>query len=87
MYGYYMLSTLGINVWWKKYITQLQITQLALFVVQGIFLLFTGAEEFRFIGVINGTYAMTLLALFLNFYFKNYSGAEAKGRAQTKKDK
>jgi hypothetical protein len=34
MYGYYLISTLGYDVWWKKYLTQLQISQLSLFVVQ-----------------------------------------------------
>jgi len=73
MYGYYFLSTFGYQPWWKRYITQLQILQLSLFVVQGISLLYTGAQEFRFIGIINGIYAATLVALFMNFYSKSYS--------------
>lgn len=27
MYFYYFASTLGIKIWWKKYLTSLQITQ------------------------------------------------------------
>jgi len=84
MYGYYFLSTLGFSVWWKKYITQLQISQLGLFVLQGVSLLFTGAKEFRFIGLINGAYAATLLFLFLNFYKESYK-KESKGQKNDQK--
>jgi len=73
MYGYYLLSTLGFNVWWKRYLTQLQISQLSVFVIQGISLLFTGAAEFKFIGLINGAYAATLVFLFLQFYTQSYA--------------
>jgi len=72
MYSYYLFSTIGWNAWWKKYITQLQISQLSMFVVQGISLLFTGADEFKFIGLINGAYASTILVLFINFYVQSY---------------
>jgi len=72
MYSYYFLSTIGYEVWWKRFLTQLQISQLSLFVLQGISLLFTGAKEFVFIGLINGAYAATLVILFLNFYTKSY---------------
>eukprot|EP01118_Nematostelium_gracile_P012230 TRINITY_DN4437_c0_g1_i1.p1 TRINITY_DN4437_c0_g1~~TRINITY_DN4437_c0_g1_i1.p1 ORF type:complete len:254 (-),score=54.28 TRINITY_DN4437_c0_g1_i1:96-857(-) len=73
MYGYYFLSTLNYQPWWKRYITQLQISQLSLFVVQGISLLFTGAQEFKVIGLINGAYAATLVILFMQFYNKSYT--------------
>jgi hypothetical protein len=72
MYSYYFVATFGYSVWWKKYITMLQITQLGLFVLQGISLLFTGATEFKFIGLINGVYAFTLFALFISFYRQSY---------------
>jgi len=78
MYGYYLLATFGYQPWWKRYLTQLQITQLSLFVVQGITLLFTGATEFRWIGMVNGVYAFTILALFINFYVENYNKAKPK---------
>jgi len=73
MYSYYLLSTMGYEVWWKRFLTQLQISQLSLFVIQGISLLFTGASEFKFIGLINGIYASTLVVLFLNFYRQSYN--------------
>ena len=45
---------------------------------KGISLLFTGAEEFIFIGIINGIYAFTILLLFFNFYSKSYSNEKEK---------
>ncbi len=117
MYGYYFLATLGYNVWWKKYLTLLQISQvdsliyiyiihmqynkvpfisfypaidgqtetivfsslqLAMFVVQGVSLLFTGDPEFRVIGAVNGVYAFTLLSLFVNFYRQSYSARKTR---------
>jgi len=85
MYGYYFLATLGYQPWWKRYLTQLQITQLFLFVVQGVALYFLGHKDFRFIGVVNGAYALTLLALFVNFYVKSYkkpARPDAKKKSQ-----
>ena len=39
MYSYYLLRSYGIEVWWKKYITVLQLMQLASFLI-GIFVWF-----------------------------------------------
>lgn len=72
MYSYYVLATLQIYPWWKKYLTSLQIFQLSLFVVQGIELMFSGESGFRWIGLVNGAYAATLVVLFVRFYVKSY---------------
>mmetsp|Transcript_26412 Transcript_26412/g.37184 ORF Transcript_26412/g.37184 Transcript_26412/m.37184 type:complete len:280 (-) Transcript_26412:43-882(-) len=73
MYSYYFISTFGINVFWKRYLTQLQISQLSFFVIQGIWLFIKGDPEFRFIGIMNGIYALTILVLFVQFYVQTYS--------------
>lgn len=95
MYSYYLFSTLGFRAWWKKYLTQLQISQLTMFVVQvclkknvidfqkGISLMFTGAQEFRFIGIINGLYALTILVLFIKFYLESYSKPREEGKSSS----
>jgi len=61
-----------------------------LFVVQGLHLFFTRNSEYNFIALINGIYASTILALFLNFYFKKYfkKGQTSKERfaAHEKRD-
>jgi len=91
MYGYYFLATLGIQPWWKRLLTRLQISQLSLMVVQGISLLFNAPEkDFRFIGLINSLYAFTLLALFVNFYRQSYitdKKQKERERAPTEKKK
>jgi len=81
MYGYYLISTLGYDVWWKKYLTQLQISQLSLFVLQGFLIIWKSAEEYQYIGIINSGYAATLVVLFMNFYRQSY-----KNRRPQKKD-
>jgi len=89
LYSYYLISSFGIDVWWKKYLTQLQISQLFLFVLQGISILFMSSDkEFRWIGALNGIYAFTLLALFVNFYVQNYNQKlkDAKKKNEKKKE-
>jgi len=78
LYSYYLISSFNIDVWWKRYLTQMQIGQLSVFVIQGISLLWTGSKEFVWIGLLNGIYASTLLFLFLNFYSKSYSKKPTK---------
>jgi len=86
MYSHYLLATLGIKAWWKKYLTQLQISQLSMFVVQGVSLLWTGAEEFKFIGLINGIYALTILVLFVDFYVRSYGRGDGEGESRKPRD-
>lgn len=86
MYGYYFLATLNIEVTWKKYLTQLQIIQLGLFMVLGVLVFVRGSIEFRFIGVINGIYAFSVLILFLNFYIKSYLDNQSKKREERSKN-
>lgn len=79
MYGYYFLATLGYNPWWKKFLTQMQMTQLSFFIVWGVYCYVNGSEEFRFISLMNGIYAGTVLVLFMNFYVQSYlKGSRAK---------
>lgn len=77
MYSYYLITIFHENtkksLWWKKYITQLQIFQFALF-----FLLFTPMQFMPscpypkgialFVSVQNGI----ITILFANFYYQNY---------------
>ncbi|ELR18844.1 GNS1/SUR4 family protein [Acanthamoeba castellanii str. Neff] len=72
MYYYYFQSTRGYQPWWKMYLTRLQISQLFSFVVLGAYAMINAAPEHRYIGVINGGFALTLLVLFCQFYFASY---------------
>jgi len=84
MYGYYLLATLGYEAWWKRYLTMLQISQLTVFVLQGITIwLVPDNPRFAFIGVLNSTYALTLLVLFLKFYKSSYAAKPKPTTAPT----
>lgn len=73
MYSYYFLATLGIPCPWKAFITQFQILQFVSFVAQGIYGVTTECATTRNLMAFNCLYAFSLLALFVHFYFKNYS--------------
>jgi len=72
MYSYYLLSTFKLEMPWKKYLTSLQISQLFSFVLQGIWLIFTGPRESRLFALFNGGYALSLFLLFVQFYNQSY---------------
>ncbi|XP_042906829.1 very long chain fatty acid elongase 7-like isoform X2 [Parasteatoda tepidariorum] len=75
-YSYYTLAAFGPRMqkflWWKKYLTFLQVGQ---FIVGLIFIFSTialGCEELEPIFIIVIPFGITLLLLFVNFYNKNY---------------
>jgi len=78
MYYYYGMSALGINLWWKKYITKLQISQFVIDVVamnSGAYYFLNGIPCSSSVGawlfglVVIGSF----LVLFINFYKKTYN--------------
>jgi len=77
MYIYYALSTFGPNVqpylWWKKYLTKLQIFQFVLIIFNSVRLLFmpncSAPKAFSYLSIIN---AGLFLILFASFYRQNY---------------
>ncbi|KAH7135311.1 GNS1/SUR4 family-domain-containing protein [Dendryphion nanum] len=94
MYWYYFQSARGIKIWWKKYITIMQITQFVLdlgFVYFASWTYFTSTywpwlpnagqcsgEEFA---AISGICILTsYLVLFIIFYFATYKKPVPKGR-------
>jgi elongation of very long chain fatty acids protein 4 len=78
MYFYYFLATMNIYPSWKKYLTQLQISQLFFFCIQGVLIFSFCHKDLRFIGVLNGIYAFSVLLLFVNFYKKSYAESSSK---------
>ncbi|XP_065172157.1 very long chain fatty acid elongase AAEL008004-like [Atheta coriaria] len=77
MYTYYMLAALGPHLrkylWWKKYLTVLQMVQFTLFGIHSIQLLFIECEFPRvFAHIIIGN-AILFLYLFYNFYGNSYA--------------
>ncbi|XP_043217006.1 elongation of very long chain fatty acids protein 2-like [Amphibalanus amphitrite] len=83
MYGYYLLASLGPRVrpylWWKRYLTQLQLAQFAFIVVAA----WTVQMPSMRCGLpfwtcsMSAVYLVVLSALFLNFYRQSYGGPAA----------
>lgn len=82
MYFYYMLSAMGPRyqkyLWWKKYMTEVQIIQFIICIAHCINALVTGCPFPRFISTLLLINATIFLALFMNFYIESY---KRKGKA------
>uniref|UniRef100_A0A131YIQ0 Elongation of very long chain fatty acids protein n=1 Tax=Rhipicephalus appendiculatus TaxID=34631 RepID=A0A131YIQ0_RHIAP len=78
MYSYYFLSSFGPALqpylWWKRYLTQIQIAQLAFFVVYAIVPMVHECNYPRVMLWIGFVQAVLLLGLFCNFYLHAYRG-------------
>lgn len=96
MYIYYGLSGLGPTyqkyIWWKKYMTSMQITQFLLVCIHSSQLLFLKDCDYPKLFVYwIGLYALIFLVMFGNFYIQAYRKKPAKSKGQiasngTKKD-
>ncbi|XP_062549709.1 elongation of very long chain fatty acids protein 7-like [Armigeres subalbatus] len=82
MYFYYMLSAMGPRyqkyLWWKKYMTEVQIIQFILCIAHCINALVTGCPFPRFISTLLLINASIFLVLFMNFYILSYKHKSAK---------
>lgn len=82
MYFYYGVSAMGPQyrkyLWWKKYLTKMQITQFCLVIIHEVQMAFNGCPVPAPIPIwIGGSTAMFLL-LFLDFYIKAYLNRKRK---------
>ncbi|CAH0384642.1 unnamed protein product [Bemisia tabaci] len=88
MYSYYFLSALGPSVqkylWWKKYITKLQITQFVMIITFVSVLLWFNCKILLSYALYASVNAFIFLILFLNFYAKTYN---KKREVRTTEDK
>jgi len=86
MYFYYLMSGMGPAVqkylWWKRYITEMQLLQFVSFSIHGCIPLFTscnypyqGSLFILFLGVL-------FFSLFTNFYIQSYTKKAAMKKAQ-----
>jgi len=87
MYYYYYATAGGAKIWWKKYLTSLQITQ---FVID-LFAVYYAAYHKFFTGQCSGTTSAALsgvglltsyLFLFVDFYLRTYSPEVTKKAAK-----
>ncbi|KAH6927297.1 hypothetical protein HPB50_001562 [Hyalomma asiaticum] len=76
MYSYYFLATFGPSVrkylWWKKYLTTLQIVQFVLIMIHLSIPLFVDCGFPRHLIMMGNVQTFLILCLFVNFYFKTY---------------
>ncbi|KAL8614269.1 hypothetical protein ACOMHN_007607 [Nucella lapillus] len=76
MYSYYMMSAMGSALqpylWWKKYLTSLQLLQFVLILGRVSYTVYTGCQYPRLFQKMLLVYMVTLITLFSNFYFHAY---------------
>ena len=78
MYSYYLLSSMQYTIWWKRYLTQIQIIQ---FIIDIIVCIFTAMQWVKdpitcpaeSIAVYSGIFIiLSYLVLFLQFFVRAY---------------
>lgn len=76
MYTYYGLAALGPKyqkyLWWKKYMTTMQITQFIIVTLHSVQLLFIECSYPKLFVYWIGLYAVVFMAMFANFYRQAY---------------
>ena len=90
VYSYYLLAALGPRVapylWWKKYLTQLQMAQFVIIFAHAIQLLFQPSCQYpRLILLPYCGVAIYLLLMFINFYRKSYLKRHRQEAAESQK--
>ncbi|CAF1177506.1 unnamed protein product [Adineta ricciae] len=75
MYAYYGLSACGSRIqkylWWKRYLTQAQITQFVMVLIHSAVNFLTPCNYAKIFDVSFFLYGVSILTLFLNFYLQN----------------
>lgn len=75
MYSYYCLSTfpnLRKYLWWKKYITTIQIIQFAIDLVHSLQVIYLPNCNYHWLTYLQTAFSLTFIYLFGMFYIKNY---------------
>ncbi|XP_076075641.1 very long chain fatty acid elongase 4-like [Mytilus galloprovincialis] len=82
MYTYYGLAVLGPHMqkylWWKKYLTKLQLIQFVSFIIHSGYNLLSGCDFPQGFNIAVLIYSLTLILLFANFYYKSYVQKQKK---------
>lgn len=92
MYSYYFLAALGPQLqpylWWKKYLTTLQMIQFVLVMIHAFQLLFIDCNYPKAFVWFIGLHAVMFYFLFRGFYFEAYKKKSSKqvSDKQTSKD-
>ncbi|XP_029562307.1 elongation of very long chain fatty acids protein 4 isoform X2 [Salmo trutta] len=82
MYSYYGLAALGPHtqkyLWWKRYLTSLQLLQFVLLTTHTGYNLFTECDFPDSMNAVVFAYCVSLIALFSNFYYQSYLNRKSK---------
>lgn len=86
MYSYYGLSALGPHMqkylWWKRYLTILQLLQFFIGMVYGFQSLYLGCDFPLWMQYTGLVYGVTIITLFFNFYIQAYIKKKPHAHAQ-----
>ncbi|CAG9809246.1 unnamed protein product [Chironomus riparius] len=89
MYFYYMLSAMGPQyqkyLWWKKYMTEIQIAQFVLCIFHNIRALCTDCTFPPFMSSLLLLNSIIFFVLFMNFYVQNFYKRKSAATATTEK--
>lgn len=90
MYSYYAISSQGPRIqkylWWKKYLTMIQLIQFAIIGLYGIAIQILHSGYPLVFRVMPISQAIIYLVLFGNFYLKSYN-SDNKKKEQNEKEK
>ncbi|XP_072219082.1 ELOVL fatty acid elongase 8a [Leuresthes tenuis] len=82
MYLYYGLAAFGPSMskylWWKRYLTCLQLLQFFIVTIHTIYNLFADCDFPDSMNVVVLAYSLSLIALFSNFYYHSYLARKTK---------
>nr|XP_006634801.1 PREDICTED: elongation of very long chain fatty acids protein 4-like [Lepisosteus oculatus]XP_015210847.1 PREDICTED: elongation of very long chain fatty acids protein 4-like [Lepisosteus oculatus] len=82
MYTYYGLAACGPRVqrflWWKRYLTSLQLLQFLAIIAHTAYNLFTDCDFPDAMNLVVFVYCVTLVLLFSNFYYRSYLAQKSK---------
>jgi len=82
MYLYYFLAALGPSIqpylWWKKYLTRLQMAQFVIFFIHAMQPLFIDCNYPKVYGWVIMAHGVLYFALFSNFYIQSYRNKTPK---------
>jgi len=91
MYSYYFLAALGPWIqpylWWKRYITKLQMMQFIIFIVHAMQPLFIECDYPKVCCWTILAHGILYLFLFANFYIKSYLGSGTMAKSESQRNK
>jgi len=86
MYTYYFLSMHTKDIWWKKYLTMMQMVQFCIMITQAFCMMASGGKEFApRLSAYYCVYIFSMLGLFAHFYVQSYKRKPSKEASKAEK--